>query len=226
MVQIEATPRPFPNDGLTRDGVAVMFIDMQRDFLEPGGYLEAMGYSLEGVRAAVEPARRLLDAARAAGLMVIHTRVGYRPDLGELSPHRRARVRNGDSIIGREGPLGRLLIRGEPGFQIIPELTPLPGEVIIDKSGTNAFWGTDLAPILAANQIRAILFAGATTDVCVHSTLREANDRGFECLLVRDACGSGDQYAHEAAIHMITVENGVFGVVADVAAVEAALARM
>ena len=226
MVQIQADPRPFPYGGLTREGLAVMFIDMQRDFLDPEGYLAAMGYPLEGVRAAVAPARRLLDAARAACLMVIHTRNGYRPDLAELPPHRRARVEASDSMIGREGPLGRFLIRGEPGFEIIPELTPAPGEAIIDKSGNSAFWGTDLASILAANDIHALILAGVTTDVCVHCTLREANDRGFECLLASDACGSGDADAHRAALHMVTIENGIFGVLAEVAAIEAALARV
>lgn len=224
MIQIASRPRPFPTLGLSRENTAVVCIDMQRDFLDPQGYLAAMGYSLDGVRAAIGPARRLLDAARAAGIMVIHTRNGYRPDLAELSPAKRARVKSGESMIGREGPLGRFLIRGEPGFQIVPEVAPVEGEPVIDKSGNSAFWGTDLASILAANHIEALIFAGATTDVCVHCTLREANDRGFECLLATDACGSGDQYAHEAALHMITVENGVFGVLAEVEAIEEALA--
>src|SRR5205085_11195360 len=119
--------------------------------------------------------------------------------------------------------LGRFLIRGEPGFEIVPELQPLPGELVVDKSANSAFWGTELAAILSARGIRALLISGATTDVCVHCTMREANDRGFECLLVTDACGSGDEYAHRAAIHMVTVENGVFGAVADTDAVAAAL---
>jgi nicotinamidase-related amidase len=226
MIQVGANPRPFPFGGLARERTAVVMIDMQRDFLDPEGYLAASGYSLDGVRAAIQPARRLLAAARRAGVMVIHTRNGYRQDLAELSPARRARVHAGDSMIGRKGPLGRFLIRGEPGFQIVPELAPAEGEPVIDKSGNSAFWGTDLASILAANRVEALIFGGATTDVCVHCTLREANDRGFECLLAKDACGSGDQYAHEAAVHMITVENGVFGCVAEVAAVEAAFAQL
>jgi len=226
MIQVTARPRPFPTLGLSRENTAVICIDMQRDFLDPQGYLAAMGYPLDGVRAAIEPAARLLAAARAAGLLVIHTRNGYRPDLAEITPIKRARVLRGESMIGREGPLGRFLIRGEPGFQIVPELAPAGDEPVIDKSGNSAFWGTDLASILASNRIEAMIFAGATTDVCVHCTLREANDRGFECLLATDACGSGDQYAHEAALHMITVENGVFGVLADVAAIEAALAAL
>ncbi len=225
-MRIDADPRPFPHDGLTRSGVALLLIDMQRDFLEAGGYLAAMGYDVGAVRSAIGPARRLLEAARTAGLAVVHTRQGFRPDLGELPPHRLARVRDGTSAIGKPGPLGRLLIRGEPGFEIVPELEPIPGEPVVDKSGNGAFWGTDLAPILAAGGARALIVAGVTTDVCVHSTLREAIDRGFECLLVSDACGSGDPAAHHAALHMTTVENGVFGVVADTDAVVAALARI
>jgi biuret amidohydrolase len=226
MIQIAAHPRPFPQDGLTRAEAALIIIDMQRDFLEPGAYLATMGYDLGGVRAAIEPARRLLNAARAAGLCVLHTRQGYRPDLAEAPPHRLARIQAGTSSVGKPGPLGRFLIRGEPGFQIISELAPAPGEFVIDKTANSAFWGTDLASILAARGIRALIFAGVTTDVCVHCTLREANDRGFECLVARDACGSGDADAHRAALHMVTVEDGVFGVLADVDTIVTALDRM
>lgn len=225
MIQVDADPHPFPYGGLRPDGVALLLIDMQRDFLEAGGYLASMGYDVGLVRGAIAPARRLLDAARVAGLTVIHTRQGFRPDLGELPPHKLARVRAGTSAIGKPGPLGRFLIRGEPGFQIVPELEPIAGEPVVDKSGNGAFWGTDLSSILAARGVRALVVAGATTEVCVHSTLREAIDRGFECLLVSDACASGDAEAHRAALHMTTVENGVFGVVADTDAVVAALAR-
>jgi len=199
---------------------------MQRDFLESAGYLAAMGYDLGGVRSAIEPARRLLAAARGAGLCILHTRQGYRPDLAEVPTHKLARIQAGQSAIGKPGPLGRFLIRGEPGFQIISELAPAPGEFVIDKTANSAFWGTDLAAILAAQGIRALIFAGVTTDVCVHSTLREANDRGFECLVARDACGSGDADAHRAALHMVTVEDGVFGALADVDAIVAGLDKM
>ena len=226
MIQVAAEPRPFPHRGLSPDGVALLLIDMQRDFLEAGGYLASMGYDVEVVRAAIGPARRLLEAARTAGLTVVHTRQGFRPDLGELPPHKLARVRDGTSAIGKAGPLGRFLIRGEAGFQIVPELEPIVGEPVVDKSGNGAFWGTDLSSVLAAKGIRALILAGVTTDVCVHCTLREANDRGFECLLAADACASGDVEAHRAALHMTTVENGVFGVVADTDAVVAALARL
>ncbi|MGH6894043.1 MAG: cysteine hydrolase family protein [Dongiaceae bacterium] len=204
----------------------MILVDMQRDFLEEGGYLASMGYDLAGVRGAIEPARRLLDAARGAGLCILHTRQGYRPDLAEMPPHRLARVQTGTSVVGKPGPLGRFLIRGEPGFQIISDLAPAAGEFIIDKTANSAFWGTDLAPILAARRIRALILAGVTTDVCVHSTLREANDRGFECLVARDACGSGDAEAHRAALHMVTVEDGEFGVLAHVDAIATALDRM
>jgi nicotinamidase-related amidase len=226
VIQVDADPRPFPHDGLSRAGVALLLIDMQRDFLEAGGYLASMGYDVDLVRTAIAPARRLLDAARDAGLTVVHTRQGFRPDLGELPPHRLARVRAGASAIGKPGPLGRFLIRGEPGFEIVPELEPAAGEPVVDKSGNGAFWGTDLASILAERDVRALILAGVTTDVCVHCTLREANDRGFECLLVSDACASGDVEAHRAALHMTTVEDGVFGVVAETDAVVAALGRL
>ena len=226
MIEIAAHPRHFPHNGLAQSEVALILIDMQRDFLEPAGYLAAMGYDLDGVRSAIEPARRLLAAARGAGLCILHTRQGYRPDLAEVPAHKLARIQAGQSAIGKPGPLGRFLIRGEPGFQIIPELAPAPGEFIIDKTANSAFWGTDLAAILAAQGIRALIFAGVTTDVCVHSTLREANDRGFECLVARDACGSGDAEAHRAALHMVTVEDGVFGALADVDSIVAALDRM
>ena len=226
MIEIAAHPRSFPHNGLSRGEVALILIDMQRDFLESAGYLAAMGYDLGGVRSAVEPARRLLAAARGAGLCILHTRQGYRPDLAEVPAHKLARIQAGQSAIGRPGPLGRFLIRGEPGFQIIPELAPAPGEFVIDKTANSAFWGTDLAAILAAQGIRALILAGVTTDVCVHCTLREANDRGFECLVARDACGSGDADAHRAAMHMVTVEDGVFGALADVDAIVGALDRM
>jgi nicotinamidase-related amidase len=215
-ILIRAEPRPFPTVGLSSRSTAVVMIDMQRDFLDDDGYLAAAGYDLGGVRAAVDPARRLLEAARAANLAVIHTRQGYWPDLRELPAHKRARVADGSSSIGTQGPLGRFLIRGEPGHEIVPELEPLPGEPVVDKSGCGAFWGTDLASILQVLAVDSLILAGVTTDVCVHSTLREACDRGYECLLVRDACGSGDAEAHRAALHMVTVEDGVFGVLADV----------
>jgi len=226
VIQVEADPRPFPFQGLDGARTAVMLIDMQRDFLDPDGYLAAAGYDLRSVRAAIPPARRLLDAARDHDLPVIHTRQGYWPDLRELPPHRLERIRSGDDVVGKRGPLGRFLIRGEPGFQTISELVPRAGELVVDKSGTGAFHGTDLASILAARDIRGLIVAGVTTDVCVHTTIREATDRGFECLVVADACSSGDPELHRAAIEMVKVEDGTFGVVADVDAVATAFARL
>src|SRR6476646_538045 len=179
MIQVQAHPRPCSHAGVRPADLAVIMIDMQRDFLEPNGYLAAMGYDVAQVRSAIQPASRLLDVARAAKVTVIHTRQGFRPDLAEVPPHTMARIKAGTSAIGRAGPLGRFLIRGEPGFEIIPELQPLESEFVVDKSGNGAFWGTDLAAILAANEIHSLILAGVTTDVCVHSTLREAIDRGF-----------------------------------------------
>jgi len=213
MIEIAAHPRHFPHNGLAQGEVALILIDMQRDFLEPAGYLAAMGYDLGGVRSAIEPARRLLVAARGAGLCILHTRQGYRPDLAEVPAHKLARIQAGQSSIGTLGPLGRFLIRGEPGFQIIPELAPAPGEFVIDKTANSAFRGTDLAAILAAQGIRAQILAGVTTDVCVHSTLREANDRGFECLLLEDCTGATDYGNYQSAIKMVKMQGGVFGTV-------------
>lgn len=224
MTQVAADPKPWPYLGLKTSETALLVIDMQRDFLEPGGYLDAAGFELDAVRAAIAPAQRLLAGARAAGLTVVHTRQGYRSDLGELPPHRLAQIRDGSSSIGRPGPLGRFLIRGELGNEIIPELAPEPGEFVVDKSDTGAFWGTDLAAILAGQGVRALILAGVTTEVCVHSTLREAADRGFECALAADACGSGDPEAHAAALRATTTEGGVFGVVASADQILAALA--
>jgi nicotinamidase-related amidase len=226
VLTIDSSPYPFPYDGLSVSGTALIVIDMQADFLSPDGYLAALGYDLAGVRAAIPGAQRLLAAARAAGLKVFHTRQGYRPDLADLPPHKAARSRRGAAGIGRSGPLGRFLIRGEPGFAIVDEVAPRLGEPVIDKSANSAFWGTDFASILQAQGVRHLIVAGITTDVCVHCTIREANDRGYECLLVSDACGSGDAEAHRAALHMIEVENGVFGAVAHSAAVVEALRQL
>ncbi len=225
MPTIEGSPYPFPHDGML-SAAAVVVIDMQADFLLPGGYLASMGYDLAGVRAAIPGVQRVLKAARSAGLMVLHTRQAYRPDLADLPPHKAFRSRRGGAPIGSDGPLGRFLIRGEPGAAIIDDVAPEPGEPIVDKSANGAFCGTDLASILSVRRVRSLIVCGITTDVCVHSTLREANDLGYECLLVSDACGSGDAEAHRGALHMMTVEGGLFGVVASVASVEAALSKM
>lgn len=218
-----AAPYPFPHGGLVPDRTALVLIDMQRDFLDPDGYLAAMGYDLAGVRAAVPQAARLLAAARRAGLMIVHTRQGYRPDLADLPPHRAALVASGQLAVGNPGPLGRVLIRGEPGFAIVDAVAPAAGEPIIDKTANSAFSGTDLEAVLHVRGIRCLIVAGITTDVCVHSTLRDATDRGYECLLATDACGSGDPEAHRAALTMMRVEAGIHGATAETAAIVAAL---
>jgi nicotinamidase-related amidase len=225
MPSVASSPYPFPHDGLSR-ATALLVIDMQADFLSPGGYLAGMGYDLAGVRAAIPGVQRLLAASRAAGLPIVHTRQAYRPDLADLPPHKAFRSRRSSAPIGAPGPLGRFLIHGEKGSAIVDEVAPHDGEPIVDKRANGAFCGTDLAAILGVRGVRSLILCGITTDVCVHSTLREAGDLGFECLLVSDACGSGDAEAHRGALHMMTVENGVHGCVATVEAVAAALGAL
>ncbi|WP_137389796.1 isochorismatase family cysteine hydrolase [Rhodoligotrophos defluvii] len=226
MITIASRPYPFPYDGLSRSGTALVVIDMQRDFLEPGGYLHAIGGELDGVRRAIPGVQRLLAAARAAGLPIIHTRQAYRPDLADLPPHKAWRGAWSGSGVGRPGPLGRVMVRGEPGSEIIADVAPLSDEIVVDKSANGAFTYTDLEIILRTRGIRHLIVCGITTDCCVHCTIREANDRGFQCLMVEDACGSGDEKAHQAAVYLMTVEGGVLGAVATVAEVEACLAQL
>jgi len=223
--RVAADPYPWPLVGGLEPGrSALMVIDMQADFCAADGYMARLGADLGGLQAPIEPIRRALAAARGAGLTVVHTRQGYRADLADLWPHQRERSRLAGAEIGSAGPLGRLLVRGQPGWRILPELEPEAGEPVIDKTANGAFTNTDLAAVLAARGVRHIAFAGNTIDVCVHSTLREAADRGFECLLLRDACGALDPAPHAAAVAMVKVEGGVLGTVAEVARFEAALA--
>lgn len=201
---------------------ALVVIDMQRDFLEPGGFGETLGNDVSLLAAAIGPCRAALDAARAAGMLVIHTREGHRPDLSDAPP---AKVARGEPSkrIGDPGPMGRILVRGEPGHEIVAALAPLPGEPVIDKPGKGAFYATELEPMLRHRGVEALLVAGVTTEVCVHTTVREANDRGFRCVVLGDACASYFPEFHRAALAMVSAQGGIFGWVSDTARLAAAL---
>ncbi len=194
---------------------ALIVIDMQRDFCAPGGYADQAGLDISRLRAPIEPIQRLLACARQQGLLVVHTREGHRPDLSDLPEPKRRRAEHAGAPIGQPGPLGRLLVRGEFGHDLIDELQPLPGEPVIDKPGYSAFASTDLELLLRNRGISELLITGVTTEVCVSSTLRSAVDLGYACTLVSDACGSAYPELHAAALAMVDVEGGLFGRVCD-----------
>ncbi|WP_062060962.1 cysteine hydrolase family protein [Cellvibrio sp. OA-2007] len=219
MISLSAHPEAIDLD-LSRS--ALVIIDMQRDFLEPGGFGASLGNDVSLLRSAIAPCQTLLAAARALGMLVIHTREGHLPDLSDAPP---AKVMRGkpELRIGSLGPMGRILIRGEPGHGIIPELAPIKGEIIIDKPGKGAFYRTELGDVLKEQRIENLLVCGVTTEVCVHTTVREGNDRGYRCIVISDACASYFPEFHRVALAMVSAQGGIFGWVSDSAAVVAAL---
>src|SRR5277367_3215415 len=209
-VNLHAEPAPLSVD---LDKSALIIIDMQRDFLEPGGFGAALGNDVSQLQAAVGPCQETLSAARGIGMLVIHTREGHRPDLTDAPPHK---VERGDpsTRIGAPGPMGRILVRGEAGHDIIPELYPLASEPVIDKPGKGAFYQTDLELVLKNRGIDTLFVCGVTTEVCVNTTVREANDRGFRCIVLSDCCASYFPEFHEMGLAMIKAQGGIFGSVA------------
>lgn len=226
-ITIDSAPYRWPYNGdLRRENTALIIIDMQFDFCGQGGYVDLMGYDISLTRACIEPIGRLLRVMRALGFPIFHTREGHRPDLADLPANKRWRSRQIGAGIGDEGPSGKVLVRGEKGWNIIPELSPISGEFIIDKPGKGSFYATDLEMLLHLRRIENIILTGITTDVCVHTTMREANDRGFECVIVSDCCAATDPNNHRAALEMVKMQGGVFGAVTHSEALISVLSEM
>ena len=221
-IRLDAEPAPLSVD---LDKSALVIIDMQRDFLEPGGFGAALGNDVSKLQAAVAPCSAVLAAARRLGMLVIHTREGHRPDLSDAPPHK---VERGDpkNRIGARGPMGRILVRGEPGHDIIPDLYPLKSEPVIDKPGKGAFYQTDLDLMLRNRGIDTLFVCGVTTEVCVNTTIREANDRGFRCIALSDCCASYFPEFHQAGLAMIKAQGGIFGSVASSGSLLSSLAPL
>lgn len=211
MGKIKAEPYDFEFD---LDTTALVMIDMQRDFVEPGGFGETLGNDVSLLRSSIEPCKELLEAARKVGMFIIHTREGHRPDLADLQPAKKERG-NSSMKIGDAGPMGRILVRGEIGHDIIPELYPIEGEPVVDKPGKGAFYETDLLGILRNHNIKKLIVCGVTTEVCVHTTVREANDRGFDALVPADCTASYFPEFKRIALEMIKAQGGIFGWVSD-----------
>ena len=219
---VDAEPYAWPYDGSINPArTALILIDWQIDFCGPGGYVDTMGYDLKLTRAGLGPTAKVL----AAAWTIVHTREGHRPDLSDCPPNKLWRSKQIGAGIGDSGPCGRILVRGEPGWEIVEEVAPLADELIIDKPGKGAFYATDLDLLLRTAGVTHLVFTGITTDVCVHTTMREANDMGYECLLLTDCTGATDVGNYEAALKMVTMQGGVFGAIAPSSALLAVLER-